>query len=87
VSEAATIIKRILATEKALNLVERENTLTFIVDMKATKHMIKRAVEELFDVKVDKVRVVITPKGEKKAYVKLSPKYKASDVATRLGII
>ncbi len=86
-SEAATIIKRILATEKALNLVERENTLTFIVDMKATKHTIKRAVEELFNVKVDKVRVVITPKGEKKAYVKLSPKYKASDVATRLGII
>ena len=85
--EAATIIKRIVATEKALNLVERDNTLTFIVDLKATKHDIKRAIEELFGVKVEKVRVLITPKGEKKAYIRLTPEYKASEVATKLGII
>ncbi len=85
--DAASIIKRIVATEKALNYIETANTLTFIVDIRATKHDVKRAVEELFDVKVEKVRTLITPRGEKKAYVKLKPEYKASDVATRLGII
>ncbi len=85
--DPATVIKRIVATEKALSYIETTNTLTFIVDLRATKHDIKRAVEELFDVKVEKVRTLITPKGEKKAYVRLAPEYKASEVATRLGII
>ncbi len=85
--DPATVIKRIVATEKALSYIETTNTLTFIVDLKATKHEVKRAVEELFDVKVEKVRTLITPKGEKKAYVRLAPEYKASEVATRLGII
>ncbi len=85
--DPASIIVRIVATEKALGLVEKENTLTFIVDRKATKHEIKWAVEELFDVKVEKVRTLITPKGLKKAYIKLTSEFKASEVATKLGII
>lgn len=85
--EPASVLKRIIATEKALTLIEKENTLTFIVDLKARKHDIKKAIEELFGVKVSKVRVLITPKGEKKAYIRLSPEYKASEVATKLGII
>ncbi|MCD6324181.1 MAG: 50S ribosomal protein L23 [Desulfurococcales archaeon] len=85
--DPASIILRIVATEKALGLVEKENTLTFIVDRRATKHDIKRAVEQLFEVKVAKVRTLITPKGFKKAYIKLTPEFKASEVATKLGII
>lgn len=81
------IIKRIVATEKALTYIENYNTLTFIVDLKATKHEIKRAVEKLFNVKVAEVRTLITPKGEKKAYVRLKPEYKASEIATRLGVL
>ncbi|GAB6148121.1 50S ribosomal protein L23 [Stetteria hydrogenophila] len=80
------VIIRPLATEKALTLMEEQNTLTFIVRKDATKHQIKRAVEELYGVKVAKVRTLITPRGEKKAYVKLSPEFKASEIATRLGI-
>jgi large subunit ribosomal protein L23 len=45
------------------------------------------AVEELYDVVVDKVNSAITPEGEKKAFVKLHPDYKAVDVAIKLGII
>ena len=82
-----TIIKRAVATEKAINYIEKYNTLTFIVDLKATKHDIKKAVEELFGVKVLKVRTLITPKGEKKAYVRLAPEYRASEIASRLGIL
>ncbi len=81
------VIIRPLHTEKALLLIEKHNTLTFIVSRDATKHDIKYAVEKLFNVKVVKVNTLITPRGEKKAYVKLSEEYKASDIASRLGIL
>ncbi len=74
-------------TEKAMKLIEKQNTLVFIVDRKANKPLIKRAVEEAFKVKVAKVRTLITSDGRKKAYVKLKPEYKAIDVATKLGIM
>ncbi|AIU69756.1 50S ribosomal protein L23 [Thermococcus eurythermalis] len=80
------VIIRPLVTEKAVSLIEKENKLTFIVDRKATKQDIKRAVEEMFNVKVEKVNTLITMKGEKKAYVKLKPEYDASEVAARLGL-
>jgi len=80
------VIIRPLVTEKAVSLIERENKLTFIVDRRATKADIKRAVEELFNVKVEKVNTLITMKGEKKAYVKLKPEYDASEIAARLGL-
>lgn len=81
------IIIRPHVTEKTTRLMEEDNTLTFIVVRQATKHDIKRAIESLYGVKVEKVRTLITPRGEKKAYVKLKPEYKASDLATRLGIV
>jgi large subunit ribosomal protein L23 len=81
------ILIRPVQSERALSLIDKQNTLTFIVDINATKHDIKRAVEYLFNVKVERVRTLITPKGEKKAYVKLAPEYKASDIATKLGLM
>ncbi len=81
------VIIRIHTSEKATLLLERQNTLTLIVRRDATKHDIKRAVEQLYGVKVEKVRTLITPKGEKKAYVKLSKEYSASELATRLGLV
>ena len=76
-----------LMTEVTSRLIETENKLVFIVNIKATKSDIKRAVEELYDVKVEKVNVAITPEGQKKAFVKLHPEYKATDVAIKLGIL
>ena len=81
------IIVRALSTEKALKLIENENTLTFLVDLRATKGQIKKEVEQMFEVKVEKVNTLVTPKGEKKAYVKLAKDYKASDVAHKLGLL
>jgi len=74
-------------SEKALRLLEELNTLTFIVRRDANKHEIKRAVEKLYGVEVEKVNTLITPQGEKKAYVKLSKEYKASDLAAKLGLL
>ena len=76
-----------LMTESASLMVEMDNKLIFIVNLKAHKNDIKRAVEELYDVKVQKVTLLITPQGEKKAFVKLQPEFKASDVAIKLGLL
>lgn len=76
-----------LMTEVSSRLLETENKLVFIVNMKASKLDVRHAVEELYDVKVAKVNVLITPSGRKKAFVKLHPDSKAVDVAIKLGIL
>lgn len=81
------ILKYPLATEKAVRLMERENKLLFVVDMKAKKDEIKKAVEKNFDVKVDKVNTFVTNRGEKRAYVKLNSNNPAIDIMTRLGLM
>jgi large subunit ribosomal protein L23 len=76
-----------LMTESASLMVEKDNKLIFIVNLKAGKSDVKRAVEQLYEVKVNRVTMLITPQGEKKAFVKLDPEYRASDVAIKLGIL
>ncbi|XP_037350000.2 60S ribosomal protein L23a-like [Talpa occidentalis] len=80
-------IKFPLTTESAMKKTEDNNTLVFIVDVKANKHQIKQAVKKLYDIDVAKVNTLIRPDGEKKAYVRLAPDYDASDVANKIGII
>ena len=81
------IIKYPLSTEKSIRLLEAENKIVFVVDRKAGKEDIKAAVEELFKVKVEKVNTLLSTKGKKKAYVKLSPETPAIDLATSLGLM
>ena len=76
-----------LMTESASLMVEKENKLAFVVNLKASKSDVKRAVEQLYEVKVESVNTQVTPRGEKKAFVKLHPDYKAADVAIKLGIL
>ena len=79
------ILKYPLSTEKAVRLMEMDNVLTFIVDIKAKKPEIKQAVEKQFNVKVLKINTLIQ-RGVKKAYLTLSPDTPARDVATSLGL-
>jgi large subunit ribosomal protein L23 len=81
------IIKFPLSTEKSIRQIEFDNKLTFVVDRKATKPQIKKAIEELFKVKVIKVNTQHSFKGQKRAYIKLSPESLASDVSADLGLI
>jgi large subunit ribosomal protein L23 len=74
-------------TEAASLMVEKENKLVFMVDLKASKTDVRNAVQQLYEVKVTNVNIQITPNGEKKAYVKLHPDYKAADIAIKLGIL
>lgn len=76
-----------LMTESASLMVEKENKLVFMVDLKAGKTDVRKAVEQLYEVKVEAVNIQITPTGEKKAFVKLHPDYKAADIAIKLGIL
>lgn len=76
-----------VTNEKAIGLIELQNTLTFVVEAKATKPEIKKDVETLFEVKVDSVNTLISPTGIKRAYVKLKKGFKADDVAAKLKIV
>ena len=57
---ASEIIKKPIITEKSMQLVEQENKYTFAVDKRANKIQIKHAIEELFNVKVEKVNKINT---------------------------
>lgn len=82
--DARKILIRPVITEKATRLKEEERIVAFEVHPKANKLQIKQAVEEIFKVKVESVRIVKMrgktrrlrfksgkTKQWKKAYVKL----------------
>lgn len=75
-----------VVTEKAVMMIEAQNVLTFTVDKRKTKADIKKEVEEIFSVKVEKIRTIIR-NGKKYAYVQLNKANPAIDVATKLGLI
>ena len=59
------IIKSPIVTEKSSDLA-KQNVITFSVDVKANKTEIKKAVENIFDVKVDKVNTMnVKPKKKR----------------------
>jgi large subunit ribosomal protein L23Ae len=70
-----------------MKLIEDSNTLVFIVEIKANKRQIKQAVKDLYQIESEKINTLITPRGLKKAYVRLSKDYDALDVANRVGVI
>jgi large subunit ribosomal protein L23Ae len=82
-----SIVKYPLTTESSMKLIEDSNTLVFIVDIKSNKRQIKAAMKELYNIECEKVNTLITPRGLKKSYVRLSKDYDALDVANRLGVI
>lgn len=80
------IIIKPLISEKDFELIEKENKLVIQVALNATKHQIKESMERLYEVQVLKVNTLITPRGTKKAYVKLSEFDDAADIASRMGL-
>ena len=71
-------------TEKSMEARSMEQRLEFIVDKRATKTQIARAVETICEVEVAKVNTRITKHG-KHASVRLAEGYDAEDAAMRLG--
>jgi ribosomal protein L23 len=75
-----------IATEKAVMKIELENVMTFEFDKRKSKDEIKKEVEEVLGVKVDKLRTQIR-NNKKIVYAKLNTKNLAIDVATKLGMM
>ena len=80
-----SIVLHPYVTEKTMNQMERNNALEFIVKRSANKGSIKKAVEEMFDVKVKNVNTRITKNG-KHAIVIFMPEFKAEDIGMRIGV-
>ncbi len=81
------VLKAPLSTEKSIKQIEFENKLVFAVAYTATKQDVKRAVEQLYKVKVASVNIQNSFQGHKRAYVRLTSGSLASDVSADLGLI
>jgi large subunit ribosomal protein L23 len=68
------VIQRPIVTEKSAIAREEGNIATFRVNPAATKHEIQRAVEQLFEVKVEGVRTMNQPGKTKRVGKKIGRK-------------
>lgn len=88
-----TIILHPYVTEKTMNSMSGTpsqdlkdgNRLEFVVRKDARKPDIKKAFEERFEAKVDKINIKIMRDG-KHAIIKLKPEYSAEEIGMRIGI-
>jgi ribosomal protein L23 len=75
-----------VSSEKAVKLIDMENTLLFETELRAGKEAIKKEIEKLFKVKVDRIRTMVRH-NTKFAYVRFAKANPAVDIATKLGMI
>jgi large subunit ribosomal protein L23 len=79
------IILHAYVTEKSMDEMERLNKLEFVVDSRATRAEIRRAVEETYQCRVEKVNTKIVRVG-KIATVRFKKEYSAEDIGSRAGV-
>ena len=72
-----------ITSEKAVKLIDLENTLLFEVDRNLNKDEIKKEVEKIFKIKIEKIRTLIF-NNKKVAYIRLKKENPAADLATKL---
>lgn len=80
------MILKPVTTEKAVKMIDMDNTLAFEAPRNSNKESIKKEIEHIFGVRVDKVRTFIQ-NNKKFAYVKLNKSNPAIDIATKLGMM
>lgn len=87
----ADILVRPVITEKVNSQMERSGRYTFVVDKKANKLEIKKAVEEFYGVKVNEVNTIVVPGKQKSRFTKagfiqgVKPSYKKAVVTLAEG--
>ena len=79
------IILHAYVTEKSMDEMERQNKLEFVVDRRANRAEIRKAVEATYQCKVEKVTVKIVRTG-KIATVRFTKDYSAEDIGSRAGV-
>jgi large subunit ribosomal protein L23 len=79
------ILLHAYVTEKSMDEMERMNKLEFMVDRRANRAEVKRAIEDLYQCKVAKVNIKIVRSG-KIATVRLAEGFSAEDIGGRAGV-
>ncbi|MDJ0853432.1 MAG: 50S ribosomal protein L23 [Myxococcota bacterium] len=81
------VIRRPLISEKSTIGREESNEVTFVVDPRANKHDVRRAVESLFDVKVEEVRTMRQPRKTRRVgrFIGKRPEWKKAIVRLAEG--
>ena len=64
------ILKKPIITEKATKLTDKAGKYTFVVDKKANKVEIKKAVESMYGVNVEDVNTAVMPSKPKNRFTK-----------------
>jgi large subunit ribosomal protein L23 len=82
----SSVIRHPHVTEKAMNKMDFENKLQFVVDTQAEKDEIAGDIEDQFDVSIVDVNTMVTMDGDKKATVTLSEEDDAEEIASRIGV-
>lgn len=86
--DASKVLIHPLNTESAMKKIEENNTLVFIVNVKANKRQIAAALKKQYDVSCIKINTLIRPDGSKKAFARLTADVDALDIAaTKLAIV
>eukprot|EP00768_Dysnectes_brevis_P009283 gnl/Dysnectes_brevis/91_a110_7908.p1 GENE.gnl/Dysnectes_brevis/91_a110_7908~~gnl/Dysnectes_brevis/91_a110_7908.p1 ORF type:complete len:128 (-),score=43.02 gnl/Dysnectes_brevis/91_a110_7908:52-435(-) len=80
------LIRRPIKTDSTTTLMEENNILVFIVAKTANKHLVSDAFKKVYGFKPTRVNTMITPLGEKKAYVHLPANQSAVEVASQIGL-
>ena len=80
-SSLVSLIKFPILTEKTIRLIE-ENQYCFAVDPNSNKTTLKKAIEELFDVKVISITTAMQPSKKRRVgkYIGKKAKYKKAIV-------
>ncbi|PWA54923.1 ribosomal protein L25/L23 [Artemisia annua] len=81
------VLKYPIVTEAAIKLISQENTLVFMVDVRADKKDIRNAFENMLKIKTKKINTLINHDGTKKAFIQLSADNQAATVAKKLKIL
>ena len=79
------IILHAYVTEKSMDEMERQNKLEFVVDRRANRAEIRKAVEATYQCKVEKITVKIVRTG-KIATVRFTKDFSAEDIGGRAGV-
>lgn len=76
-----------IVSEKAVNLIDKENTLQFAVLPQANKTQLKAFLEGAYNMKIRHIRTLLDGKGQKKAFVTLNKEFNAREMATKMGVL
>jgi large subunit ribosomal protein L23 len=79
------ILLHAYVTEKSMDEMERQNKLEFVVDPRASRAEVKKAVEVTYHCKVQKVNIKIVRVG-KIATVRFTKDYSSEDIGSRAGV-